>query len=178
MGKKEFVSKTERLTLRPLELSDLDTAHEYASDMKNTKYMVYLPNNTVKETEQFLQRVVAEWEKDNPSFYEFAVILDGKHIGAVSICLDESRQVGELGWIINKAYQGNGYASEAAKAILDFAVKKINIKKVVAHCDYRNEASCRVMCKIGLSLERDDGTRRYKNNEEDVQEFMYSLMID
>lgn len=178
MLKNELIIETEHLILRPLELNDLDTAHEYASDIENTKYMVYLPNDTVEETKQFLQRVVTEWENESPSFYEFAIVLDGEHIGAVSVSLDESRKEGELGWIINKRYQGNGYATEAAKAILDFSVNQLNVKKVVAHCDYRNEPSCHVMRKIGLSLERDDGTRRYMGSEEDVQEFMYSLKIN
>lgn len=35
-----FVLKTERLVLRPLDIEDLDTVHEYASDVENTKYMI------------------------------------------------------------------------------------------------------------------------------------------
>ncbi len=53
MAEKEFSIKTERLILRPLERNDLDTTHEYAGDVENTKYMIHLPNNTIKETEQF-----------------------------------------------------------------------------------------------------------------------------
>lgn len=158
-------------------MNDLGTTHEYASDIENTKYMMHLPNNTIKETEQFLKSAAAEWEKDNPLFYEYAIILDGKHIGAVSVYLDGNRQEGELGWIINKIYQKNGYATEAAKAVLDFAINKLKIQKAVACCDYRNEPSFRVMRKIGLSLERDDRTRRYKNNDIDVRELMYSLTV-
>ena len=177
MMQNEFTLKTERLILRPLALTDLDTAHAYAGDVENTKYMIYLPNNTAEETKAFLQRAAAEWEKENPSFYEFAVVLGGKHIGAVSVCLNEGGREAELGWIINKAYQGSGYATEAAKAVLDFAAKNLGVDKVVAHCDYRNDRSRQVMLKIGLSLECDNGTRRYKGSEEDVREFMYSLMI-
>lgn len=173
-----MVIRTERLILRPFEISDLATSHEYASDVETTKYMVYLPNKSMNETEQFLQKVVAEWAKDNPSFYEFAIILDKKHIGAVSVSLDKSKQEGELGWIINKLYQGNGYATEAAKAVVGFAFNHLKVKKVVAYCDYRNEASCQVMRKIGLSLERDDGTRRYKDSNKDIPEFMYSLTVE
>ena len=38
---------TERLTLKPLGIQYLETVHEYASDPENTKYMMYLPNETV-----------------------------------------------------------------------------------------------------------------------------------
>ena len=140
--------------------------------------MIYLPNNTKQETEQFLKRVVSDWESDIPQSYEFAITLGGKHIGAVSISLSENRQEGELGWIIHKDYQYKGYATEAANAVLGFAIKDLKIKKAVAHCDYRNEFSYRVMQKIGLSLESNSGTRRYRDSDEDVKEFMYSMIIE
>jgi RimJ/RimL family protein N-acetyltransferase len=93
---KDSIIHPARLILRPLALSDLETAHIYASDIEKTKYMLHLANRTTKETEQFLQRVVAEWEKEEPSFFEYAIILDGKHIGAVSVYLDKDKQEGEL----------------------------------------------------------------------------------
>ena len=54
--------KTARLTLRPLDISDVSTVHEYASDPANTKYMMFLPNDTVEETMDFLMRVTREWQ--------------------------------------------------------------------------------------------------------------------
>ena len=77
--------KTERLLLRPLCLDDMKTVHEYASDLENTKYMLFLPNTTEQETITFLNSVEQEWQKTTPSFYEFAIVLDGIHIGAISI---------------------------------------------------------------------------------------------
>ena len=172
------IIQTERLVIRPFELSDLKTTHEYASDIENTIYMMHLPNNTEQETKKFLVRVTDEWAKEIPQFYEFAISLADNHIGGVSVSLDESRQIGELGWIIHKAYQCSGYATEAAIAVLDFAVNNLKVKKIIAHCDYRNEASIRVMQKIGLVLESTDGKRRYKDTEQDIQELMYSLLTD
>jgi RimJ/RimL family protein N-acetyltransferase len=173
------VITTQRLQLRPLELSDLHTTHEYASDAENTNYMIHLPNHTEQETERFLQRVVNEWKKEQSQFYEYAIVLDGRQIGAVSMHLKgETRLEGELGWIIHKDYQGNGYATEAAKAVMEMAVSKLGLKKIFATCDQRNKPSCRVMQKIGLSLERDDEVRRYKGSEEEFLEFMYSAVID
>ena len=178
MSRKNFVIKTQRLTLRPSTPDDLESTHEYASDIENTKYMIYLPNETIEETKSFLERVATEWQKDDPYFYEYAIILNKKHIGAVSASLDENREGCELGWIIHKDYQGKGYAFEAAKAVVDFAVNELNVKKIYACCDFRNEPSFRLMEKLGLSLESDSGTRRYKNTKEDIQELMYSLKLN
>lgn len=55
-------------------------------------------------------------EKEKTTFLEFAIIYNDVHIGAVSVYLEND--TGELGWIINKNYWGNGFACEAAKALI------------------------------------------------------------
>lgn len=167
--------KTNRLILRPLNIKDLDTVHAYASDIENTKYMIYLPNDTIEETSQFLACVTNEWEKDEPSFYEFAITLNGLQIGAVSVYLNEQRTEGELGWILNKNYWGKGYATEAAMAVKDFSINQLKVPTLVAHCDYRNTASRNVMENIGLTLIIDNGVRQYPKTKEKARELMYSF---
>jgi len=109
---------------------DLQTVHEYASDPETTKYMLYLPNKKLEETHSFLARVSAEWQKEEPSFYEFAIIYNSIHIGAVSVYLNKEKTEGELGWILNKKYWGKGFATEAALAVKSFAVKELKVKKL------------------------------------------------
>jgi len=172
-----MILKTERLTLRPFTMGDLKTTHAYASDPENTRFMIHLPNKTKRQTRRFLKYTIAKGKKRPQRCYEFTVILDGKHIGAVSVNLDKSGQEGELGWIIQRAYWGNGYATEAAGAIMTFAREELQVKKLVAHCDHRNSASARVMEKLGMALESDSGTRRYKGSEEDVRELKYAVSL-
>lgn len=93
--------KTERLLLRPLNVSDLHGVHKYASDEENTLYMYHLPRK-IEETTEFLSSITREWKKDIPSFYEFAIELDGKLIGSISVYLNDNRDTGDLGWILNK----------------------------------------------------------------------------
>lgn len=168
--------QTERLLLRPLDISDLKTAHEYSSDEENTRYMMHLPNRELEETATFLARVTKEWKKDEPSFYEFAIILDKLHIGAISVYLDEKRETGELGWILNKKYHKQGYAFEAALAVKNFAFDVLRLKKIIAQCDYRNEPSRRLMEKLGMQPESDNGTRTYIKRNETARELTYSLV--
>lgn len=169
--------KTARLRLRPLDISDLETVHIYASDEENTVYMVWLPNHTLEDTARFLTHVTDEWRKDNPDFYEFAIVLDGLQIGAISIYLDNTKKIGELGWIINKRYWKKGIASEAAFAIKDFAINTLKVTKLTANCDYRNVSSYNLMKKIGLKLENDSAVRTYSKNNETAKELTYSLVI-
>lgn len=170
--------KTERLLLRPLSVRDLKTVHEYASDIENCRYMMWLPNATIAETAAFLSSAAKEWGKPEPEFYEFAVVLGELQIGAVSLCLDEKREVAEIGWILNKRYQKRGYAAEAALAVKDFARRTLHVKKLVAHCDYRNEPSYRLMEKIGLKRESVVGTRFYPKRNETAAELTYSYEFE
>lgn len=170
--------KTQRLLLRPLDISDLKTVHEYASDEENTRYMLRLPSRTIEQTADFLSGAVNEWEKNESTFYEFAVVLNGLQIGAVSIYLDEKREVGELGWILNKRFQKCGYMTEAALAIKDFALNVLHLKKLIAQCDHRNAPSYRLMERIGLKLESSDGIRTYIKRNETARELTYSYTAD
>jgi RimJ/RimL family protein N-acetyltransferase len=167
-----------RLLLVPLGPDYLSSTHQYAGDIDNAKYMIHLPNVDVNETKSFLDAVQAEWQKCRPEFFEFAILLNNEHIGAVSIYIDQDTGEGELGWIINKRFWGNGYATEAARAVIDYAVQEWKLMKFIAHCDSENIGSYKVMDKLGMSFVSRSGGRRNKLAVEDSDELMYSLEIN
>lgn len=169
--------KTKRLILRPLDIKDLETTHIYASDKENTRYMIHLPNETREKTLQFLDRVTNEWKRDKPRFFEFAIELNKLHIGAISIYLNSERFEGEIGWIINRGFWNNGYATEAALTIKEFAEETLNLTTLVAHCDSRNSASIKIMKKIGLLLVKEDGVRVYPKTGEVARDLKYTLSL-
>lgn len=140
--------------------------------------MMFAPKLTVEETAEFLTAVTREWEKSAPDFYEFAIVADGRQIGAVSVYLNEDKTVGELGWILNKKYQNMGYATESVLAIKDFALNVLHLKRLIAQCDYRNEPSSRLMEKLGLKLESDGGIRTYIKRNETARELTYGLTVE
>lgn len=169
--------RTQRLLLRPLDVCDLETTHAYAGDKESTKYMIALPNETLEETKEFLEQAGVEWRKEKPRSYEFAIDLDGLHIGGISITLDETRREGELGWILHKDYWKMGYAAEAACAVKDFAINTLRVSRLIAHCDSRNAASRRVMERLGMTLLSDDGIRYNRSSPEVAKELLYALDI-
>lgn len=170
------VINTKRLILEPLGTKHLKTVHAYASDIENTRYMVHLPNKSIEETMEFLQKADREWMSDTPSFYEFAILYKDQQIGAVSIYLNENLS-GELGWIINKEYWKQGIAYEASKALLDYAIKELKIKHFIAHCDAENIASYKIMEKLGMSRTSTHGGRKNKASDEERMEYQYELYI-
>ena len=166
--------ETERLVLRPLGPADLPTVHRYASDPENARYMFFGLKQTEADTAAFLAGVEAEWKKEAPSFYEFALTLDGVQFGAVGLYLNDSRTEGELGWILDRRYQGKGYALEGAKAVVNFAFWELGLSALVAHCDTRNAPSFRLMERLGMERVA-VGPRHYPQTGEESEEFTYRL---
>ncbi len=166
---------TQRLLLRPVGPHDLEAVHAYASDLENTRYTMGLPNDTVAETAAFLAEAAAAWAQERPDWYEFAVTLDGAVIGAVSLELRGGEGEGHLGWILDKRYWHRGYALEAARAVRDFAFRELGLTRLIAQCDQRNEASWRLMEKLGMRLADASGTRTYRKRNETGVERTYVL---
>ena len=163
--------------MRPIGLQDLETAFAYASDAENTKFMTFLPDDDIEQTRDFLERCERQWQKQQPDYYEFAIVQGGRHIGGVSIYLDRSKNTCEFGWILDKNYHGMGYATEAAKAVLDFAVQELGVTHFVAHCDSENKASQNVMSKLGLCCIGCANGRRNKGSSEDRIEMTFELFV-
>ena len=165
---------TERLTLVPHGPQFLETTNEYALDPENTKYMFYLPNQDSEETLAFLRSAEEEWAKDEPSSYEYAVLYEGRHIGAVSIYLENGAW--EIGWILNKKYWGQGFGYEAAKALVDHFAGR-GVRRFIAHCDTENAASRKIMEKLGMTLTGEYGGRRNRGADHDSFEYQYELEV-
>ena len=171
--------RTERLTLVPSGIRFLDSAFEYTSDIENTRLMSNLPNETVGECAEYLLKADAEWARPAPDYYEFAVLLNGAHIGGVSLFPDENdRTRAELGWILHKNHWGNGYAAEAARALIDFAVRDLGITRFTAHCDSENTGSYRVMEKLGMTRTGYWRGRKNRASDEDRGEFQYDMEVE
>lgn len=171
---KKIEIETERLLLKPLGSEYLETVNAYATDYENTKYMIHLPNENRKEAAAFLAGVDVEWAKEKPEFYEFAMLYQGEQIGAVGIYFENG--VGELGWIVNKKYWRNGFAYEAAKAVVTYFTEHMGTMHFIAHCDTENTASYQVMEKLGMVRTAEYGGRRNRAAAEDSFEYQYELM--
>ena len=171
----DFEINTERLVLKPLGRKFLKSTILYAMDYENTKFMCHLPDETIEEAEKFLIDVENEWKKEKPQFLEFAILYHNEHIGAASVYFEN--EIGELGWIIHKKYWRNGFAYEAAKALIHYAKTERKVNHFLAHCDTKNIASYKVMEKLGMIRTGEWDGRRNKSASEDSSEYRYELNL-
>lgn len=173
-----MVLTTERLVLRPAGMQYLRSTYEYTSDPENTRFMTHLPNASIEECAEYLAQTDAEWAKPVPGYYEFAILLDGEHIGGVSLFPEEADPTrAELGWIIHKKHWGKGIVTEAARALIDFGVRELRITHFVAHCDSENTGSYRVMEKLGMIRTGCWRGRKNRLSDEDRGEYQYEMEV-
>ena len=143
-----FKIETERLVLRPLTAEDCDAVFEWVGDEEVTRYMVY---PTYQSKEQVKEWLLSLQEPDNEYHFGFERKDDRKLIGSGSIGPDAGRDgVWGFGYSFRKDCWGNGYATEAARAMITFAHKQFGVKAFSSSHVEQNKASGRVMEKCGL----------------------------
>lgn len=139
---------TARLILRPTEPADADRAYDIQSNWRVTQMlrMASFPPNPA-EMEQWFADHAREWNAGEA--YRFAVLCDDRMIGVVDI--DEIGDgEGELGYWLEEQAWSQGYASEAARAAIDFAFDDVGLRALRSgHAD-DNEASGRILLKLGF----------------------------
>lgn len=169
--------RTKRLVLVPNGIRFLESTYEYTSDIENTRFMIYLPNESIEEAEEFLKQVESEWQKENQTAYEFAILYQGNHIGSIGFDVDEDRSLAEFGWYLSKKYWNMGLTTEAAEAVLDYAVNVVGVRHFIAHCDSENAGSYRVMEKLGMERKDCYGGRKNRSSDEERMELLYELYV-
>ncbi|HWQ66524.1 MAG TPA: GNAT family N-acetyltransferase [Methanospirillum sp.] len=95
-----------------------------------------------------------EWYREGSQII-FAITRaeDGWLLGAVGLVLDEDHARGELGYWIGVPFQGCGYATEAARAVLLYAFETLSLNRITASYFVRNPASGHVLEKVGIHRE-------------------------
>lgn len=78
---------------------------------------------------------------------------DDELVGAIGLTINRTHERAEMGYWIGRPYWGNGYCTEAARRVVEFAFLDLGLRRVVAHHLTRNPASGRVMQKIGMKQE-------------------------
>ncbi len=146
---------TERLILREYKLEDFDTIHSYASDSETVKYMDWGPNS-LEATQHFLNEVIGQQAQNPRRDYELAIVLakENRHIGGGGIHISNAKnREGWIGYTLNKAYWGNGFGTETAKALISYGFNQLGLHRIYATCDPTNKGSARVLEKAGMTLE-------------------------
>jgi [ribosomal protein S5]-alanine N-acetyltransferase len=144
--------KTERLILRPMNETDIDAVYEMRRDNEIMRF-IREPVLNRDEAENWINLISSRWAKDGIGFCSLIEKRSGKFAGWCGLWeLKESGET-EVGYAIAGEFWGKGFASESAKAFLEYGFNKLNLEKIVAVAREENTASRRVMEKIGMQFD-------------------------
>jgi RimJ/RimL family protein N-acetyltransferase len=148
--------RTKRLLLRPFTTSDFDAVFAIHSSADVARFLYWDPR-TAAEVREVLERkthsTAIAAEGDGLSL---AVVIDatGELVGdcGLSLLSREHRQ-GEIRFLLHPDHHGHGYATEAARVMLQLAFEDLELHRVVGRLEARNAASARVLERVGMRRE-------------------------
>ncbi len=169
--------ETDRLILRPFTLADAADVQRLAGDRA-------IAATTLSTPHPYEDGMAEAWIAGRQEVMErgesipFAIErkCDGALIGSINLMGIQADHQAEFGYWIGVPYWNQGYCTEAAEAMLDFAFNKLGLVRVHAAHLSRNPSSGSVMQKLGM---RHEGTRRHHVRKwgvlEDVE--LYGILV-
>lgn len=152
---------TERLRLRRFTLDDVENMLRMVGDPEVMRhYPAVLDRNGAR---QWLERVVASYEKHGYSFFAVERRDDGAFVGQAGLLSwddVDGRPDVEVAYMLSREHWGRGYAAEAARACRDWAFGHLGVDRVVSFIAVDNAASIAVAERNGMTrLKRLDENR-------------------
>ena len=144
--------ETERLTLRVPRPSDAQSIFEgYARDTEVVRYLVWRPHKDVRETEQFLEKCAGGWAASEKFPWVITLKDGGGLVGMMELRLRGFKA--DVGYVLARRWWGQGFAAEALRPVVEWALAQTGVYRVWALCDVDNAASARVLEKVGMTRE-------------------------
>jgi [ribosomal protein S5]-alanine N-acetyltransferase len=147
--------KTERLFLREFVEDDWEAVLAYQSDPRYQEYYP-LTERKPEEVKQFVHKQVANQAEQPRTKFQVVIELKAERrlIGNCGIRKDSPEAIqADIGYELDPQYWGQGYASEAAHAVLEYGFTQLKVHRVWAGCIADNARSRRVLEKLGMRLE-------------------------
>jgi ribosomal-protein-alanine N-acetyltransferase len=162
--------ETERLLIREYRESDLPEYHELLSNRQNMYFLEGIATGSLGESRESLKDAVEM--NGSGKARRFCVTLKGrggKLIGGVGYEIAAVTPLGKIadpmGWFIMPEFQNNGYITEAAKKVLEFAFTRDGCIRVATGCFKDNAPTQRVMEKVGFRKEGERAGAQYHDGK-------------
>ena len=150
-----IVLETPRLVLRRTTHADLDALAEAYCDRDNMRYFPKPYNRD--DVAAVIERVLMRYQRDGVSKWAVIVKATGEVAGDCGLMMQEvdGTQEMEVGYVFARRFQGQGYATEAARASMQYAFEKLDRARLISLIRPENTPSRRVAERNGLKVEKE-----------------------
>jgi len=144
---------TERLLLRkPVAQDAVRIFEAYATDPEVVRFLTWEAHNNADETSAFIAACLDEWEENRK--WPYVITKGGMPDAPIGmIHLEQAAHEISTGYVLAKSFCGQGFITEAFRALIDLCFSQDSIYRISAFCDVENVGSARVMEKAGLTFE-------------------------
>lgn len=170
---------TARLILRRFDLADSAQLLAIRSDPEVARYQSWTTTDAAG-IKALIESVQTSEPGTPGEWFQFAVTRrdDGSLVGDCGLhVLAEDARLAELGYTFGRSFQGHGYATEAVRAVLDYAFDTIRLHRIAAITDVRNRGSIRLLERLGFRREGHT-LQAFWNRGAWVDEYLYALLRD
>jgi len=144
--------RTQRLTLRPVRVGDLEALFAYRSDPEVARWLTSLPT----DLEEFAVRMLRPGRTlviEHGGEVAGDLMLTIEDAWSQAEVADQARNAqAEIGWCLAPAHQGKGLATEAVHELVTISFE-LGVRRIEANCFAENAASRAVMERVGLRQE-------------------------
>ncbi|MFK8056300.1 MAG: GNAT family N-acetyltransferase [Saprospiraceae bacterium] len=147
---------TERLRLRLIKLSDLNSIHALHSITAIDEFNTLGIPNSIQETTAIVENWIAESIDTEPTSFTFAIeqSTPNAFVGLIALKIGSSKfKNGEVWYKLHPNYWGKGYATESLSSVLDFGFNNRSLHRIEAGCAVDNIGSIKVLEKVGMTRE-------------------------
>jgi len=149
------ITETKRLILRELEQGDSKAIFELFNEPEVMKYFSNTPRS-IEEAHERIQREINRYIEHGFGLWATVLKGTGKVIGQCGLLaqiVDEVKET-EIGYTLARKYRGQGFATEAAKAIKNYGFNKLKFNRLISIIEPKNIASQKVALRTGLAFEK------------------------
>jgi RimJ/RimL family protein N-acetyltransferase len=149
-----IVLESKRLLFRSHEASDLDAFCAMEADAEVRRYVGGAPRTREAAEQRFWERAMQPVE-GQLAMWATVLKADGSYIGRCGLypkLKEEGRVAGEavLGFYLARQFWGQGFATEAGRAFVDFGFDELKLRRIVTSVQVENAGSIRVLEKLGF----------------------------
>ncbi len=153
-----------RVLLRPLTAADLDALHTIFSDPEVARFLAIPRHRDRADTERFLGSIHEGFRTG--SLYQWGIEHAGLLAGTCTLGgIDWENRRAEVGFALARACWGQGLMPDALRVLIGHAFGPLNLHRIEADVDPRNEASVRLLEKLGFRREGYLRERYFKDGE-------------
>lgn len=147
---------TERLYLKEFTIDDAQLLIDLNSDPEVTRYTGDGPVKDITEAKRILTDIIFPQYKNKIGRWAVYLNTTDEFIGWCGVKYVEDEKEYDLGYRFFKQHWGKGYASEAASAVMDYAINTLQLKEIIGRAAIDNKASIAVLKKMGMKYLKND----------------------